>query len=603
MASPTPLSPSSDTTLYLYTSLTAGSSHIVTATSRLETILKANRIPFQAIDVATDDNARKLWGRRAGKRTLPGLVRMGSIVGDLEAIEDWNEYGELEENIFADDDFPNGTPSTSTAPVVASATSAAVPGHFKTIPVQLAEKNETKPKDTLQGVPSGPLASLAPAMRQAGQEAAKKAGEAKAKASPTEASLPDEEPSAVSPEVAAALDRSAAVAPPSGTAEPPEEATARDPKDSETITSVDTLAKSSATRASATTSQSSLPLEPLSPSVTQHRGSIVAAASAEEIKIIEEKSAIPEEEEPSDEDDDVAAPKVERQPESQVTDSITEEPELGKVPKPKEEEPEEERKPKKEEKPEEEPKPKEEEKPEEASKPKGDPKTEEDEAEEEEVPEDEPNAKDGKAEDIQDTKGDVEPKKETMPTEDGNVRGVAQLKGKASPEDETGVEEEEQLPRQDKEQRFLPLVEDKVDAPSTCTVTQDPLVADEKFKHEKGRASDADDTPDGPADEKASTEETTPRTATVEKAPGTVSEDRASEVPADEGAGKEKKTSDTTAAKIHEHTPATDDKGKASKGHSDEGASKEKRTADTSTVKTQEQSPASEDLAGESIKD
>lgn len=36
-----------DGTLYLFTSLTAGSSHIITATSRLETILKANRIPFQ----------------------------------------------------------------------------------------------------------------------------------------------------------------------------------------------------------------------------------------------------------------------------------------------------------------------------------------------------------------------------------------------------------------------------------------------------------------------------------------------------------------------------------------------------------------------------
>ena len=78
---------STDPALYIYTSLTAGSSHIVTATSRLETILRANRIPFKAIDLATDERARMLWGRRAGKdesgriRKLPGLVQMGFVLG------------------------------------------------------------------------------------------------------------------------------------------------------------------------------------------------------------------------------------------------------------------------------------------------------------------------------------------------------------------------------------------------------------------------------------------------------------------------------------------------------------------------------------------
>ena len=78
---------STDPALYIYTSLTAGSSHIVTATSRLETILRANRVPFKAIDIATDEKARMLWGRRAGKdeggrvRKLPGLVQMGIVLG------------------------------------------------------------------------------------------------------------------------------------------------------------------------------------------------------------------------------------------------------------------------------------------------------------------------------------------------------------------------------------------------------------------------------------------------------------------------------------------------------------------------------------------
>ncbi|KAK3675547.1 hypothetical protein LTR78_004631 [Recurvomyces mirabilis] len=88
-----------DPRLFLYTSLTAGSSHIITATSRLETILKANKIPFQAIDTATDEKARRLWQRRASGKKLPGLVKEGFVVGDLEDIEEWNEFGELKEKV------------------------------------------------------------------------------------------------------------------------------------------------------------------------------------------------------------------------------------------------------------------------------------------------------------------------------------------------------------------------------------------------------------------------------------------------------------------------------------------------------------------------
>lgn len=83
-----------DPALYIYTSLTAGSSHIVTATSRLETILRANKVPFKAIDIATDEKARMLWGRRAGKdaggrmRKLPGLVQEGMILGVSLAVYD-----------------------------------------------------------------------------------------------------------------------------------------------------------------------------------------------------------------------------------------------------------------------------------------------------------------------------------------------------------------------------------------------------------------------------------------------------------------------------------------------------------------------------------
>lgn len=69
-----------DPTLYLFTSLTAGSSHIITATSRIETILKANKIPFKGVDTATDELAKKLFQRRARGKKLPLLVKEGFVI-------------------------------------------------------------------------------------------------------------------------------------------------------------------------------------------------------------------------------------------------------------------------------------------------------------------------------------------------------------------------------------------------------------------------------------------------------------------------------------------------------------------------------------------
>jgi hypothetical protein len=69
-----------DPALYVFTSLTAGSSHVVTATSRIETILRANRIPFSYIDTATNDSARQLFQRRGKGKKLPLLVKEGFVL-------------------------------------------------------------------------------------------------------------------------------------------------------------------------------------------------------------------------------------------------------------------------------------------------------------------------------------------------------------------------------------------------------------------------------------------------------------------------------------------------------------------------------------------
>ncbi|MCJ1433006.1 hypothetical protein MMC27_002365 [Xylographa pallens] len=175
MTDSTPKSYHTDPALWLYTSLTAGSSHIITATSRLETILKANQVPFKALDVATDEKARMLWGRRAGKRKLPGLVRMGMVVGDLEEVEEWNEYGEIKQNLI----FADAPPAASTPTPSTTNTPSKPPPSM----VASSSKPSTSSSTSLAG--SAPAATstetpLTTAMRQASLEAAAKAKQSKA---------------------------------------------------------------------------------------------------------------------------------------------------------------------------------------------------------------------------------------------------------------------------------------------------------------------------------------------------------------------------------------------------------------------------------------
>ena len=187
MADSTPKSYHTDPTLYLYTSLSSGSSSIITATSRMETILKAKKIPFQALDVATDEKARMLWGRRAGKRKLPGLVRQGMIIGDVEEVEEWNEYGELMERInegkrreepptmMSAGNTPSKAPPTETAnPAVKEP--ASTPAHGKEVEIPDDEQLPTTPSRSSRQTEEKHLTT---AMQSIGFEAAQKAKAAK----------------------------------------------------------------------------------------------------------------------------------------------------------------------------------------------------------------------------------------------------------------------------------------------------------------------------------------------------------------------------------------------------------------------------------------
>ncbi|KAL2259012.1 hypothetical protein VTK26DRAFT_7451 [Humicola hyalothermophila] len=178
-----PKSYSTDPALYIYTSLTAGSSHIVTATSRLETILRANRVPFKAIDIATDEKARMLWGRRAGKapdgrqRKLPGLVQMGMVLGDIVEIEEWNEYGELKDHVtFYYDEFTQ--PSIHQAPKQPATTTpkpAAAPPPPQPATGQKATDNKPKQPETVAAQSQAKPTNAAIPIRSIAEEAAQKA--------------------------------------------------------------------------------------------------------------------------------------------------------------------------------------------------------------------------------------------------------------------------------------------------------------------------------------------------------------------------------------------------------------------------------------------
>ncbi|RMJ22429.1 hypothetical protein PHISP_06700 [Aspergillus sp. HF37] len=186
----------SDSTLYLYTSLTAGSSHIVTATARLETILKANKLPFKALDVATDDAARKLWGRRSKGKKLPGLVKFGSVVGDLEEIEEWNEFGELRMQVNSVEDMDSFSAPAAGGGGAAAEAPTPTPTPTTTAPAPTPARETPPPKQSTIKIQSPPSKetkddSIAVAVRQAGEQAASKAKNGNENTTTTTTSKPE----------------------------------------------------------------------------------------------------------------------------------------------------------------------------------------------------------------------------------------------------------------------------------------------------------------------------------------------------------------------------------------------------------------------------
>ncbi|KAF5323614.1 hypothetical protein D9611_005768 [Ephemerocybe angulata] len=70
-------------------------------------ILQAKRIPFNSYDLASDEDAKKLWRRKApaDKQQLPGILVGGRFVGTFQDFEEAVEYGELDRFFKRDEEW------------------------------------------------------------------------------------------------------------------------------------------------------------------------------------------------------------------------------------------------------------------------------------------------------------------------------------------------------------------------------------------------------------------------------------------------------------------------------------------------------------------
>ncbi|KAK1714879.1 uncharacterized protein CLUP02_05997 [Colletotrichum lupini] len=387
---------STDPALWIFTSLTAGNMHIVTATSRLETILRANRVPFKAIDLSTDDKARMLWGRRAGKdasgrpRKLPALIQEGLVLGDIVEIEEWNEYGELKQHVkIYYDEFtipdinnkpkeivkkkiikkvPKGTLAAKAAAAASSSessSSAPAPPPAPPLPKDDTSSAPAPAKDRPANTPKSPVESATTASHQSiADEAAKRAKEIRLKL--------------LREKVQAAADKraedeaAAASAATTTAAEPEKKAEAKAAAEPTTATPETPRKPSVASTGSDSSAQSAKPLGLQSPTtgswgitantatnadalretlqspttarwkpsdvdkpVTVHMGAEVASASQEEIAAVEKAEAIKEE--PSQENSDEEDSEKKKIAEVEKAQVIKEEPEKEEASKKEEE--------------------------------------------------------------------------------------------------------------------------------------------------------------------------------------------------------------------------------------------------------------------------
>ncbi|KAF8429001.1 hypothetical protein EV426DRAFT_205142 [Tirmania nivea] len=148
-------------TYFLLTSLTSGQSAIITATSRLELLLITMKVPFVAVDVATDEKARLLWKRRGNGKRLPVVVHDGMVLGNFEDMEQANEWGELKQTLGIAP--PPRPPSLARSASISSTAS---------VSTTASKKPSAHPLPPSDSVPAPQITVPTPIMQAAAQAAA-----------------------------------------------------------------------------------------------------------------------------------------------------------------------------------------------------------------------------------------------------------------------------------------------------------------------------------------------------------------------------------------------------------------------------------------------
>ncbi|KAI0815086.1 hypothetical protein BC629DRAFT_1469109 [Irpex lacteus] len=96
-------------------------------------ILQVKKIPFTSYDLASDEDAKRLWRRKAprDKQQLPGILVGGEFPGTFEQFEEAVEFNELSTFLRLNEDY---TPFSDDAPLL-HASPIGVPGAYS--PLQM----------------------------------------------------------------------------------------------------------------------------------------------------------------------------------------------------------------------------------------------------------------------------------------------------------------------------------------------------------------------------------------------------------------------------------------------------------------------------------
>ncbi|KAL4242131.1 SH3BGR family protein [Abortiporus biennis] len=102
-------------------------------------VLQVKKIPFTSYDLASDEDAKKLWRRKApaDKQQLPGILVGGKLPGTFGDFEEAVEYGELDTFLRRNEEwqeYPDEKPALEAKPV-------GVPGAYS--PAQMHPKYNT----------------------------------------------------------------------------------------------------------------------------------------------------------------------------------------------------------------------------------------------------------------------------------------------------------------------------------------------------------------------------------------------------------------------------------------------------------------------------